>query len=83
MSDEKYYVRFRGRTLGPFDTTRVRDLIKRGVTRMHELSPDGVSWQPAEVFPELFPASAQPEQVTQSFSQPSQINEPAPAPVKP
>jgi len=83
MSDEKYYVRFRGRTLGPFDTTRVRDLIKRGqVTRMHELSPDGVSWQPAEVFPELFPASAQPEQVTQSFSQPSQINEPAPAPVE-
>ena len=65
------------------DTTRVRDLIKRGqVTRMHELSPDGVSWQPAEVFPELFPASAQPEQVTQSFSQPSQINEPAPAPVE-
>ncbi len=70
MSDEKYYVRFRGRTLGPFDESKVRDLIKRGqVTRMHELSPDGVSWQKAEAFPELFAVASQP---AQSFEQTSQ-----------
>lgn len=59
MSDQKYYVRFRGRTLGPFDETKVRELIKRGqVTRMHEISPDGLSWQPAESFAELFDPAA-------------------------
>ena len=55
MSDQKYFVRFRGRTLGPFNETRVRELIKRGqVTRMHELSPDGVSWQPADAMTDFF-----------------------------
>ena len=69
MSDDKYYVRFRGRTLGPFDAGKVRELIKRGqVTRMHELSPDGVSWQQAEVFTELFPAATQPEQAVEPFT---------------
>ena len=70
MSDEKYYVRFRGRTLGPFDEAKVRGLIKRGqVTRMHELSPDGVSWQKADAFPELFPAVNQPAQGFEQVSQ--------------
>lgn len=55
MSDSKYYVRFKGRVLGPFDDQKVRGLIKRGqVTRTHELSPDGLSWQPATAFEELF-----------------------------
>jgi len=55
MSDEKYFVRFRGRTLGPFNESRLRELIKRGqVTRMHELSPDGVSWQPADSMTDFF-----------------------------
>ncbi|MDB4759842.1 GYF domain-containing protein [bacterium] len=76
MSDEKFYVRFRGRTLGPFDEGKVRGLIKRGqVTRMHELSPDGVSWQKADAFPELFPAASQP---TQAFEQTDQSHDSMP-----
>jgi len=88
MSDDKYYVRFRGRTLGPFDAGKVRELIKRGqVTRMHELSPDGVSWQQAEVFSELFPAAAQPEQAFEPLTQsvPNQAGaatEPEPEPTQ-
>ena len=69
MSDEKYYVRFRGRTLGPFDQNKIRALINRGqVTRMHELSPDGISWQQAESFSELFPRMEIIEQTSPNFS---------------
>ncbi len=53
--DEKIYVRFRGRTLGPLTPQKVRDLIQRGqITRMHELSGDGLSWTKAEAFGEFF-----------------------------
>lgn len=56
MSDEQYYVRFRGRTLGPFSSEKVKALVSRGqVTRMHELSCDGLSWTKADAFPEFFP----------------------------
>jgi len=56
MSDyEKIYVRFRGRTLGPLTPQKVRDLVRRGqITRMHELSADGLSWTKAEEFGEFF-----------------------------
>lgn len=56
MSDEQYYVRFRGRTLGPFDPEKVKALVSRGqVTRMHEISCDGLSWSTADTFSEFFP----------------------------
>ncbi|MDA9777438.1 GYF domain-containing protein [Rubripirellula sp.] len=58
MSDMKYHVRFKGRVLGPFDEQKIKGLIKRGqVTRTHEISPDGISWQPAAEYQDLFPAS--------------------------
>lgn len=53
--DDKIYVRFRGRTLGPLTHQKVRDLIQRGqITRIHELSGDGLSWSKAEDFGEFF-----------------------------
>lgn len=52
---ESYYVRDRGRTLGPFGTEEMRHRIRRGyVGRSHEISCDGQSWQPAFTFAELF-----------------------------
>lgn len=58
MSDIKYHVRFKGRVLGPFDEQKIKGLIKRGqVTRTHEISPDGISWQPASEYHELFPSA--------------------------
>lgn len=56
MTEETYYVRFKGRTLGPFAESKVREMVRRGqITRVHELSADSVSWRPASEFPELFP----------------------------
>lgn len=53
--DDKIYVRFRGRTLGPLTSEKVHGLVKRGqITRMHELSADGLSWLKAEEFGDFF-----------------------------
>jgi len=55
MSDDRIYVRFKGKTLGPLTTQKVQDLVRRGqVTRMHELSSDGLAWLKAEQFGEFF-----------------------------
>ena len=53
---ERVFVRFRGRTIGPFTPDKLRDMIRRGqVTRMHELSGDGLSWMKADEFGNFFP----------------------------
>jgi hypothetical protein len=55
MSDDRVYVRFKGKTLGPLTTEKVHGLIKRGqITRMHELSSDGLAWTRAEDFGVFF-----------------------------
>ncbi len=55
---DRIYVRFRGRTLGPFTTEKAKQLIQQGkITRMHELSADGMNWYKAETFSNLFTAS--------------------------
>ncbi len=57
MSDqnERFYVRFKGRVLGPLTREKTVELAKRGqITKQHELSPDGVAWKQAQEFPELF-----------------------------
>jgi len=54
MADQ-YFMRNRGRVLGPFDVEKLRGLVRRGqLSRMHEVSLDGVSWVRASDFPELF-----------------------------
>lgn len=55
MSDDRIYVRFKGKTLGPLTSSKVQELVKRGqITRMHELSSDGMSWMRAEEFGNVF-----------------------------
>ncbi len=57
MSDpnERYYVRFKGRVLGPLTREKTLELAKRGqITKQHELSPDGVAWKQAHEFPNFF-----------------------------
>ncbi len=54
--EERYYVRFKGRVLGPMSKDKTIELIRRGqISRMHELSPDGLAWKPAEDLPSCFP----------------------------
>ena len=53
--NERYYVRFKGRILGPLALDKTLELVNRGqITRQHELSPDGVTWKLAREFPSLF-----------------------------
>lgn len=45
-SSISYYIRFRGRTTGPFQETNIRQMIRRGnVGRLHQLSTDAVTWR--------------------------------------
>jgi hypothetical protein len=57
MSDQnvRYYIRFKGRVLGPLTIEKTKELAKRGqITKQHELSPDGVAWKQAQEFQEIF-----------------------------
>jgi len=52
---ESLYMRLRGRVLGPFDEEKLRSLARRGqLSRLHQLSSDGVNWVPASSYPDLF-----------------------------
>jgi TM2 domain-containing membrane protein YozV len=52
---ESYFVRVRGRTLGPYDLDAIRQMVRRAqVGRSHDVSHDGASWMPASTFPEIF-----------------------------
>jgi hypothetical protein len=87
---DKLYTRVRGQVRGPFAQDKLRVLVKRGqLTRIHEVSVDGTSWQKASEFGELFEADA-PKVERQSPAQQSveadeyslheqQQNTPAPA----
>lgn len=53
--DDKIYVRFRGRTVGPLTSQKIQDMVRRGqITRLHELSDDGSTWTRADEFREFF-----------------------------
>ncbi len=53
--DDKIYVRFRGRTVGPLTSQKIQDMVRRGqITRLHELSDDGSSWTRADEFRDFF-----------------------------
>jgi hypothetical protein len=56
MADQ-FYIRVRGRVLGPYDQERLQSLARRGqFSKMHELSTDGISWVRASSHAELFTA---------------------------
>lgn len=55
VQNERFYVRFKGRVLGPLTREKTLELTKRGqITKQHELSPDGVTWKQAHEFPGFF-----------------------------
>lgn len=71
MSDDRVYIRFKGKTLGPFGTEKVQGLIKRGqITRMHELSSDGLAWTRAEDFANFFPKPMSETEVQETLQEP-------------
>jgi hypothetical protein len=58
MLEDQIYVRFKGKVLGPLTLQKVQELARRGqITRMHDLSSDGISWLKAEEFGEIFTSS--------------------------
>jgi len=51
IDTDKIYLRFRGRTLGPFSSSKATEMLQRGqITRLHEVSADGSSWIRAEEY---------------------------------
>ncbi len=58
MSDDRIYIRFKGRVLGPLTKAKALEMVKRGqITRQHELSPDGSNWRLASEYEEFFPVA--------------------------
>jgi S1-C subfamily serine protease len=56
---QEFYIRIRGRILGPFGAEKLRSLRSRGqFSRVHEISTDRRTWSPASSVDHLF-ASAQ------------------------
>lgn len=56
-----YYVRVRGRVLGPYTLDAVNQMARKAqIGRSHEASLDGESWRPAAEFPEIFERPAVP-----------------------
>jgi hypothetical protein len=59
MSDERFYIRLRGRVQGPFEIEQLHSLARGGqFSRLHEVSNDGEAWTAAKDRPELFPRVA-------------------------
>lgn len=54
-----YYIRNRGKRLGPLPIDKLHAMARRGRFGRHfEVSRDGRRWAPADEFPELFPSGA-------------------------
>ncbi|MEZ6131442.1 MAG: ATPase, T2SS/T4P/T4SS family [Planctomycetaceae bacterium] len=54
-----YYIRNRGKRLGPLPIDKLHAMARRGRFGRHfEVSRDGKRWAPADEFPELFPSDA-------------------------
>lgn len=52
---ETYWVRYKGRSIGPYTLDKIRLMVRKGqVGRSHEVATDGASWVPAASFPEIF-----------------------------
>lgn len=55
----RYYIRNRGKKLGPLSVEKLHQMAKRGRFGRHfEVSKDGKRWAQADDFPELFPSDS-------------------------
>jgi hypothetical protein len=60
VSQQRLFVRIRGKVLGPFDLKQLRLQRDRGILgKVHEVSEDRISWTPASSLAELFPPEEQ------------------------
>ncbi len=58
MSDKVYYLRIRGRVTGPFGADELQRMANMGtLSRAHEVSADGQTWQSANRLEQLFHAA--------------------------
>jgi len=68
--DAQWYIRIRGQILGPFSVEKLQELARRGeFTRIHEVSPDGLSWERASRHPEFFPMPMIPKKPVGKLSE--------------
>lgn len=52
---DTYFVRFRGRTVGPYSLAQAQQMARKGqLSRTSEVSNDGQAWTQAGSFPEIF-----------------------------
>lgn len=66
---DAYFVRIRGRTVGPYSLTQAQQMARKGqLSRTSEMSSDGQSWSQARNFPEIFerPATSAPASMRSS-----------------
>ena len=72
MTTKTFYVKIRGRVLGPFPPQRLMQMASQGqLSRVHQLSADGNDWHRADKYPELFNSKAESRAVEQSSNQQS------------
>jgi hypothetical protein len=56
-----YYVKFRGKTLGPLEENQIHDMVRQGkLGRMSEISSDGQKWTRAGEIEAFFPKNVKP-----------------------
>jgi S1-C subfamily serine protease len=59
MVERQWYVRVRGRVIGPFNLQQLKSLRDRGqFRRFHEVSGDRKAWRPASSISDVFPSEA-------------------------
>jgi hypothetical protein len=81
MDQLQLYVRLRGTVIGPLDPERLRNMARRGqLSRLHEVSTDGVTWVRAGNYPEIFTSELV---VTEQLPPAALAPQPAPAPAAP
>lgn len=72
----KYYLQFNGRVVGPFSQEKATEMVRRGqISRIHQLSADGLSWRPAEEFTELYPKKVEIVQSRESSAEVTRSDE--------
>ncbi|MEO2048103.1 MAG: DUF4339 domain-containing protein [Pirellulales bacterium] len=84
MVSGQYYVRVRGRVIGPFSEEKLRKMARSGqVGQTHEISPDAVTWRRASEYQGLLAEESEPttadvndgDEVTRA--NPSTVHQPA------
>jgi TM2 domain-containing membrane protein YozV len=75
----QYFMRVRGRVLGPYEEDKLQALAHRGqLSKMHEVSTDGLTWARASHFPNLFAGAPVAEEIYQQVPEQRTAEKPEP-----